>query len=356
MALQWADFPSGEQGLYGTNTAFMLNGTPWVNLGGGSAIIDDPDPAIGSAGKVLRAIGSGGSTCRMALTSPATVVGCAFNFWCNNLPGGSVSFFVMLTTGNTLLYSLRLKPNGGIELLRLSNTTPLAEADYPVLFANSWNHLEMLVDTVSGEVEVRRNGLTIPEISITDPVPVTGNIGLVGFTSINPNGTFGQSNNFRVKNIVLYNGLGSTFNTFQGSVIVTDLRPNADDTLGGWTTSSGSNAWSLLNETPPADGGFISAATPVPSPAEVSFTNLPDDVTSVRGLISITRSLKTDGGDGNLQTSLTPNGTDYVVGADNPVTTAATYRWDISEISPVTTAPWSPTEVNLIRQRYDRTL
>jgi hypothetical protein len=112
----------------------------------------------------------------------------------------------------------------------------------------------------------------------------------------------------------------------------------------------------LLNETPPVDTGYIQADDTPPAPAEVLFTALPDDVTSVRGLISITRSFKTDGGDGNLQSSLSPNGTDYALGADNPVTTAATYRFDISQVSPDTAAAWSPSEVNTIRQRYDRTV
>jgi hypothetical protein len=139
-------------------------------------------------------------------------------------------------------------------------------------------------------------------------------------------------------------------------VIVTDLRPDEDVTLGGWTPSTGTEAWSLLDESPPDDLTFIAADDTPPSPAEVEFTSLPPDVTSIRGLISITRSRKTDGGDGNLQTSLSPDGTNYDVGTDNPVTTIPTYRYDVSQVSPATTAAWSPSEVNSIRQRYDRTV
>lgn len=357
MALQWADFPSGEQGLYGSDTSLMLNGTPWLNLNN-SVISDDPDPAIGSAGKCINhTSGSGGpvDALRMAVTDPDDVVGVAQNLFLGDFPTSVRPFLSFATTGNSIRYVLRVRPNGGLELARTGSETVVVTVDFPVLRANSWNLLETLVNLTTGEVEVRRNGTTV--IDYTDPDPFIGEeVGIIGF----PNRSIGQGvgpSNFFTKNLVVYNGQGSSFNDFQGNVLVTDLRPVSDQTLGDWTTSSGSAAWSLLDETPPNDSGYIQAGfAPLPAPAEVNLSNLPPDVTSVRGLISITRSLKTDGGDGNLQTSLTPNGTDYALGADNPVTTAATYRFDVSQLSPVTAAAWTPVEVDSLRQRYNRTV
>jgi hypothetical protein len=86
------------------------------------------------------------------------------------------------------------------------------------------------------------------------------------------------------------------------------------------------------------------------------MTNLPPDISSVRGLISIVRARKTDGGDGDMQVSMTPNGTDYVVGANRAITTAQTYWFDVSEISPATTVRYTPVEVNNLRLRLNRTL
>jgi hypothetical protein len=354
MTLQWADFPSGEQGLYGTQGDRMLDGTPWVFVASfpiSTAIAADPDPLIGANGRVLRHRALSGSTVatRLALTSPDDVVGVAHNFYASSLPLTATPFLAFLTTGNVLRYQVRVRPNGGLEITR--NTTVVATADFPIILANSWNLIETLVDITAGTVEVRKNDLTV--LSYTDPTPFTGTIGLVSF----PDANLGESNSFFSKNIVVYNGQGSSFNTFQGNVIVTDLRPDEDVTLGGWTPSTGTEAWPLLDESPPDDADYIEAGhSPLPSPAEVEFTSLPPDVTSIRGLISITRSRKTDGGDGNLQTSLSPDGTNYDVGTDNPVTTTPTYRYDVSQVSPATTAAWSPTEVNSIRQRYDRTV
>lgn len=353
MSLQWADFPSGEQGLYGSNTSLMLNGTPWLATSG--AIENDPDPAIGSAGKVIKhgaLSGDSQNSLRLALTDPDDIVGVAHNFYITSFGTTNRNFLSFATTGNSVRYILSVRPNGGLDLSRASIGTVVATADFPIIRANSWNLMETLVNVTTGEIEVQRNGITV--LTYTDPVPFGGTIGIVGF----PDAAFGAAGgSIYSKNIVVYNGQGSTFNDFQGNVIVTDLRPVSDVTLGGWTTSAGSEAWSLLDETPPNDADFIEAGfDPLPAAAEVTLSNLPPDVTTVRGLISITRSLKTDGGDGNLQTSLSPNGVDYALGADNPVTTAATYRFDVSQLSPDTGAQWTPVEVDNLRQRFNRTV
>jgi hypothetical protein len=84
--------------------------------------------------------------------------------------------------------------------------------------------------------------------------------------------------------------------------------------------------------------------------------NLPPDITSVRALISVTRHRKIDGGDGNVQTALSPNGTNWDNGADRPITTAFQYDFDVSEVSPVTSSPWTPVEVDSLKLRINRTL
>jgi hypothetical protein len=112
----------------------------------------------------------------------------------------------------------------------------------------------------------------------------------------------------------------------------------------------------MITDGRPNDLTFVAADDTPPAPSQFFMSNLPPDVTSVRGLISIVRARKVDGGDGNLQVSMTPNGTNYALGLDRPMTTAATYWSDISQLSPVTSAPWTPTEVDAVRLRLNRTL
>lgn len=353
MSLQWADFPSNQPGIYGSNINQMLNGSPWVALDSASLVVD-PDPSSPNGYVLRHSSSSSGPTgaVRLAVTTPHTKVGVAFRFYVSTLPSSVRSFLTLNSTGNGALYGLRCRPNGGIELVR-GTTTVIATADYPILLANSWRHVEIVADVTSGVVEVRVQGITIPELSITDSTPPTGTIGLVGFPNGNPGS--GSFTGYHTKDLVVYNGAGSSFNTFVGSVSVGDLYPSGDVTLGGWTTSSGSTGWNLIDETSPDTADYIQANDSPPAASEFSFTNLDADVTSVKGLIAVTYAAKTDGGDGNLQTSLSPNGVDYDAGADRAITSAATYYYDVSELSPVTSTAWTPTEVNSITMKVDRT-
>lgn len=482
MALQWADFPSGQWGLYGTDVNKMLNGTPWVNTPS-AELISDPDPAVGVAGIVLENPSAGSTLAagmRLALTDPDEKIGVAMRVWITAVPSDVRPIVYTSTTSNAVRYGLSIRPNGGLQL-RSGNSTVLAIADYPLLLANSWHHLEINADYVSGEVEVRKNGIAIPELTGTFAAP-GGTCGHVLFNDKHDGA--GTANYYRIKDLVVYNGDGSTFNSFLGTVTVNDLYPDGDDDLQ-WETSSGATGWNLIKDNTPGNrltvsgsisnsetvtllstryqftSGSVDAGTPAgtttnpwlvdlgatvaeslenlrhaingtgtpgttystaltantsfecvgsglvtleieplngttmgqscaeamataswassttfrygpsdtsyvaagftagpvyPDPSKFTFTDLDPNVTSVKGIMSIIRAYKTDGGDGNIQVSLSPNDVDWDVGTDTPLTTASTFYWNTSEVSPDTSAPWTPEEVDAILGRLDRTL
>jgi hypothetical protein len=111
----------------------------------------------------------------------------------------------------------------------------------------------------------------------------------------------------------------------------------------------------------PDDASFISADSTPPDAAEFTLTGLPDDITSVRAIIPVVRAAKVDGGDGSLQLSLSPNGTDYDTGPDTPITTAFTYWGNatapfVSDENPATSAAWTPSDFATgVRLKIDRT-
>jgi hypothetical protein len=363
MALEWADFPNGQQGIYGSGTAAaarLLNG---IYAEAGVDLVADPDPLIGSAGVVCRPQNSAGSIrrdLRFVLPGLRTVVGVGHRVWLNNLPvanGRTVYLASWRTTGNAFIASVTVDTTGRVRVHAGDRgATIIASTSVPVLTANAWQHVEMkLTQGLAGfgEMEIRVEGTTVlneTALSFANPGIDVAQI-TVGAQA---DGT-GSGTTFHVKDFVVWNDLGSRNNDFFGSVTVYDLRPNADDTLGGWTTSTGTTGFDLINETPPDDTRFISADDSPPAPAQFDLTDLPPDVTSVRGLISIVRARKVDGGDGNLQVSLTPNGTDYDLGADRPITTAATYWKDVSEVNPATSSNWTPVTVDSLKIRIDRT-
>jgi hypothetical protein len=203
-----------------------------------------------------------------------------------------------------------------------------------------------------GTVEVRVNGVVV--LNLTGLNTGADVIGQIVFGTYRANG-YEQTIEAYWKDVVFWDTSGSVGNDFQGSVAVRDLYTDADISLN-WTPSTGSTGWDLIDETTPNDADYISAASAATANYVASLTNLPVDVTSVRALLPICRSVKTDGGDCNLQVGLTPNNTDWDDGADNPLTTAYTFRYDVSELSPDTAAPWTPTEVNAAYVRLDRTL
>lgn len=593
MSMQWADFPDGQVGLYGTNTAKMFNGTPWTSLND-STLVTDPDTTLPNRGFVFHPRNSvpGGIAARLSLTAPDQKAGIAFKIWIeglsskltptagfNNSSGTNGLVLVFDSAGHAYLYA-----GNSLSVL-------VASANYPVVYANSWNSFEINYDFVTGDYEVRKNGVQIAELTGTNGSPFTGTVAQIALWD----GTAGSSGSstYYVKDLVVYNGAGSRFNTFLGNVSVNDLYPNADVDLQ-WQTSSGSlgyplikddtpgnrltitgtisaneviqiggvyykwtsgsvdsgtpagtsanpwlvllgataqdslqNVWEAINatgtpgttystaltahptmkavgytatllEVEPQDGlttgqsctetmanaswaasstywygpsdttylaadytaavsatgSFtVSGGVPIadetftigantwtfkalranafevtigtdapttatnmitainvdqtvgveasdggsgvatitavtggtagnsitttesatnvsvsganltggentvyPDPDIVSFTDLDADVTSVKGIMSIQRAAKTDGGDGNLQVSLSPNGTDWDDGTDTPLTTAQTYHWDTSEVSPASAGPWLPAEVNTLQGKLNRTL
>lgn len=356
MAIQWSDFPSGQPGIYGTSTSNMQDGTPWVNVNPLSAIVADPDSANFPNGLVLRhgagANGPGDAT-RLALTTPDAEVGVEFRYYSSTISSDTRSFITLNSPSNTVTYNLRILANGSIKLYR--DNTEIADSVSPIIFAASWTHIGFKANVVTGEVEVRKNGTAIAALTLTDGAPPGGTIGIVGFPERSPGG--GSFANMYSKDIVVWNSLGTEINDFQGTVAVYDLYPDGDQSLGGWTLSSGTTGYTLVDETTPNDTDYVYSTVPPTSPIEFSFTNLPADITSVRAITMIMRAFNSDSGDGEIEMTASPDGgTSNDVGVQHFLTVTPTYFWDHSTLSPATAAAWTPTEVNSLTVSYDRTL
>ncbi|MGE0666906.1 MAG: hypothetical protein AB7O49_10160 [Sphingomonadales bacterium] len=360
MSLLWADIPSGSEGLYGGVKAYMTNGI-WAELQGSAVeLIEDPDPNI--TGKVLSFGlldgGAGGAT-RYLLPGAVSTAGIATRIWLNNIPAsaGSVPFIHQYRNSlNVITVFIIVNTAGGIGAYSYDGATStlLGQTAGPVITANAWRHVESKVffDNSAGTVEVRVEGVVVLDLDTLD----TGSAQCAQ-VAIGTQPNFGPSFIMPtgMKDVIFWDGLGSQNNNFFGPLGVYCLRPNAD-VSSGWSRTSGSTDWELLDEAPPDDAGYIYAGDPPPAPAIVGVTNLPDDIVSVRGVISVVRAEKSDGGDGNLQVSMSPNGTDWDDGADNPMSTAFTYYYDVSEVSPDTTDPWTPVEVNAMEVKLNRTV
>lgn len=354
MSLLWADIPDRSDGIYGTDTSLFLDGV-YASFNG--SVVDDPDPAIGAAGKVVRLSGSNQRLLRWILPGTRTQVGMGCRTWLDFIPSQTdrePEIHQYRDAGNNPIVSIVISTTGSIQVHAGERSdTLLGESAQNVVTANSWRHIEsdVIFDAAVGEVRVWIEGALVLELlNVNTGATPCGQVAWV-MEADATNGTTPT----HIKEIFVRDGLGTTNTGQMGQVGVYFLRVN-EDISSGWTTSSGTDEFDLLDDSPPVDTDFISADDSLPAPSIMGLENLPADIVNVRGLISIARSLKTDSGTGNLQVSLTPNGVDYDLGADNPITTTETYTYDVSELSPDTGLNWTPIEVDSLNIRLDRTL
>ena len=360
MAIQWAD----NFGRYGTGTGSrtaMLAGLPYSNIGttNGGVVEASPDP---NDDQRSFKIGSNGNDWpqdfRISLPTVVTsgLTGVLARIWLDRLPASNNERAAVLgfqrANGDYLAY-VRVEQNGALTIhARVSGViTQLFDSVNPVISPSSFNHYEFTYNRSTGAGGIYINGVLRGSYTGAD---FGDNVVFVNCS--NRTGS-GVSLGAWYKDLVIWDATGTQNNTApMGTVIVRRLNPNGDVTLGDWVPSTGSTGFNLLNKSTPNDTTFLSADSTSPNPMTFNLENLPPDITSVRGLVKVHRSRKVDGGDANIQTGISPNGTTWDNGADRPITSAFSYYFDISELDPVTAAPWTPVGVDSATFRIDRTV
>ena len=302
--------------------------------------ITDPDPL--ATGSVLRLYSNNQSApglLRYALASTQATVGMALRIWMVAIPNGPAArpcVAYIADNTNTLLAYVAVTPIGGLAVYNSAHTE-LANTNGPVLTANAWFHVETNVffNGASSTVECRVEGapvLTATGLSLGSTPGAQ-----VSLQVLHRNALAGDNGRAYYKDVVVWNGAGTQNNNFLGSVVVYSILPNADTTLGGWT-STGANGFSVLDNAPPLDGtSYLSVGTPPQTASVFTLGDLPSDVTTVRAVMSQVRARKIDGGDGSLQVGM-KSGAATGLGANRPITAAFTYWRDVFEIDPNTTA------------------
>lgn len=351
MSIQWAD----DFSRYGTGSlsdTAMLQGLPYSNVN--AEVSDDPDP--NESGRALELFGTSSNFTRVAL--PTVVTGTlrsASRFWLSNLPTNSnqlVRIVSFLEVDADTIVRLVVQQNGSVKVFGpVSGTiTQVADSLNPLISPSSWNHLEVQHNMATGEGVLYVNGVS--RLTWTG-IDGTKTAALIGYSAADVST---PSVDLWMKDLVIADSLGSVNNGQIGTVIVRRLKPNADNTLGGWTPSTGTTGFPLLAKDAPNDTTYLAGDDTPPAPMAFSLENLPPDITSVRGLISVVRMRKVDGGDANVQTALSPDNVNWDDGADRPITSAFSYYFDVSELDPASATPWAPTAVDTALLRIDRTV
>jgi hypothetical protein len=351
--------------IYGTDAgraARMLNGVYAETTRADLQV--DPDPTAGG-GQVLRKFGGGlGGDLRKVIPVPRTTVGALGRFWFTSLPialgdGECPTMFSFRDTNNLIHIQITIDPSGNIVVNRQDGAgkVQVGITATPPITANAWKHVEakVLLDDVAGTVEVRVEGATVINLA---GIRTNNNVGGIVKSCqqvAQQSCQDGGGPVMYMKDYIIWDGTGASNNNFMGSCQVLKIIPQADVALN-WTPSGGATGFNLINEvTPDDDATYISAPYPAPAAYKCSLTDLPLTVTSVRGVMPIHRSRKTDGGDGNIQIGAI-SGAATGLGVDRPITTAYTYWWDIYDTDPNTAGAWSRLSVNNMNLQLNRSL
>lgn len=358
MSLLWCDIPDRSLGLYDDSEAPMTEGLYAERRGN---LVDDPDPNIGSSGKVFDLVGGTAAfpgIMRWVLPAPRGEVGMGCRVWLENVPlsfDSAPDFMSYRDAGNTEIFTFIVTSTGAIQALRGSRDsgTVVGTSAQDLIPAKSWRHVEteVIFSTTVGEARVWVEGVLVLELTGINTTSTGNDCAQVAFKN-KPSNTTVYTTTY-VKDLFIRDGLGTANNGQIGPCTVY-YRPPTSDVSSGWT-STGASDFGVVDESPPNDTDYISADDTLPAPSIMEMDDLPGDVVAIRGIVTVARALKTDSGDGNLQVSLSPNGIDWDTGADNAVSTTESYYHDVSELSPDTGAAWTPTEFNSARIRLDRT-
>lgn len=354
MAIQWAD-DFTRYGLSSAGNTAMKDGLPYTNWL--SVPVADPDPlAVGSRCIQIETGGADNNPYAenyISLPTPsAGVIGIASRYWMTGFGAGALRqvLAAWLTVSLGGLASLIVEPTGALTIRTgVHPGTDIASTSGPVLSTNSWNHIESEYNGTTGDMEVRVNGITV----LTGTSGTTGTTAIVSSQRRNTTGSEGPD--FYMKDFIIRDDSGATNNTWLGTVQCIRRKPTADVTLGGWLPSTGSTGFDLLAKDAVNDTTYLSGDDTPPAAMQYQLADLPADTTSVRGLVTVVRARKVDGGDANIQVSMISNG-DVGSGADRPITTAFTYYYDVNQISPDTGLPWTPEEFNDSTSEIDRTV
>ena len=344
--------------LYGNGGQAYLTDGVYVEAAGGLFLAADPVVAL--TGTVVGMGGNIAQTLRYVLGGSRTKVGMAGRFYVPTLPESVLRIptpFDFRNASNGTLLTLQVYPNGSL-VVRASQDeggAALAQSGPLAITANGWWHIEMWVtwNVAGATVEVRVEGVPVIGPVVLGTVTAAGcdQVAVVSRrTSITT-----TAPTMYTKDLIIANGLGSFNNSFMGSCSVYSLIPDGDISAN-WAVTGAATHYGAVNESPPNDDtSYIYAVTPAPAADVMSLGNLPVDVTSVKALMTVQRSKKSDGGDGNVQVGL-KSGASTALGADRPITVAYTYFRDVIETDPATAAQWTPGAVNAAQLQLNRTL
>lgn len=288
---------------------------------------------------------------RRVLPETAPVVGVGFAFNLTNLPTDSTSVALcqILDENNTPAATLTVMPTGAVQLRAGGRTSTVsAQSAAEVILPGSYQHFE--VELGDGTCEVRINGVTVLNsassgVSLGYAQVMLG--GCMGFPK-----TGAGLVRMYLDDAFARDGSGSINNSWIGDQKVYTRMPDEDGAEQDWTPSTGSAAWSILDNVPPVDSEYVNATT-AGDRTSVGFDAFPTEIVAISGVYTASRIWKTDAGNAKVAVDII-SGASESAQPEHPVSTAPRWYGDMFETNPATGLPWLVTDLNAAQVVLDR--
>jgi len=336
-----------------------LSGTPYTTLsnytGYPGGVIADPVVSGAYCLQVGQNLSNyDNSDNQVALPTPANAIGVANRWYISG--GAQRSITQWENSSGAIEYRLVSEINGALSIYGQGalGGTLLATTTVPVITFNTWWHIEAMVDNNLGAITVFVEGTQVLSYSFTaSPSTLIYNLGFSPrYGEGSPGGTV------LLKDYVIYDKTGSQNNVAGAIGPCTVYRLALDsDVSNGWTVTGGTTVNGTIGGEPPNDSSeYISAgASPIPAPAICGITSLPNTVVGVRGIMTLQRTKKSDGGLASYQVDIKSGSATHTGTTHNPSTSFG-YSFDVVELDPNTSSLWSPTAVNNLNIELNRTV
>ena len=232
------------------------------------------------------------------------------------------------------------------------NGAELGVTPAPVLFTGAYQHIEarVLCHPSDGAVEVRVDGVTVLSLAgvNTQNNSSPGGIAVVGYgySNVSTPASFDVVLSY-VDDFYVWDTNGAYNNDFIGVRGAYWLPVNGNALPQDWSVTGAANAYQAVGKSAPNDATYIyvndaslGLNPPVEPESRFSLADLPSGVGAISAIQAVTRQLKTDSGPASTRVGLARAG-NYAGASSRPVTTAATYWFDVFEVDPSTGAPWT---------------
>lgn len=338
---------------YGGTSALLTDGI-WAAID--QAALSTTQKRTGSYSLAVGPGSSADAAARRTLPSAKTRVGVGMALFIPALPSANNVLFPIIfrDAANVANVSVVVQSTGVIEVFRgLGGFGGVSlGATTEQLTANAFHHVEVWVtlSNTVGRVDVYIDNINRLSLTNQDTV-ATAN---VECSQIAIWKTSGYANTYYVDDVFCADSAGTYNNDQVSDCRVGMLLPNADTAEADWAKSTGTDGYALIDNVPPNDAQYISAAAATDL-SRFEMGTVDAAATSIKAVALYSRAWKSDAGDGQIQAGIRSVAT-VASGTDRPVTTVATYYSDIFETDPNTSTPFTPVTLEAAQPQITRTV